>query len=116
MKSVRVTIRGISPLLMNRFTDEEAEKIEKGTSSAATARSKGEPRDRAARKLYADEWQVSFCINFDPDVFHENLVRELVDIAGQRIGIGDFRPARKGPFGRFKVASWQSEKAAEQAA
>lgn len=34
------------------------------------------------------------------------LFSEIVDAAGSRIGIGDFRPACKGPFGRFVVTSW----------
>jgi hypothetical protein len=35
------------------------------------------------------------------------LVRNLIDDAGSKVGIGDFRPERKGPFGRFKVTSWK---------
>lgn len=34
------------------------------------------------------------------------LFREIVDAAGKRIGLGDFRPACKGPFGKFVVTSW----------
>ena len=34
---------------------------------------------------------------------------QLVDDAGQKIGLGDYRPARKGPFGRFSVVSWVEE-------
>lgn len=34
-------------------------------------------------------------------------LREIFDIAGRRIGVGSFRPARKGPFGKFKVDLWQ---------
>jgi hypothetical protein len=40
-------------------------------------------------------------------MFAEALVRELLDIGGKRVGIGDFRPSRRGPFGRFKVVSWK---------
>lgn len=54
-----------------------------------------------------DTWKVSFTLSVDPSMFSERVVRELVDLAGQRIGLGDFRPIRKGPFGRFKVTQWK---------
>lgn len=37
------------------------------------------------------------------------LFREIVDAAGKRIGLGDFRPACKGPFGKFTVTSWGAD-------
>lgn len=37
------------------------------------------------------------------------IVRELFDIAGSKIGLGDFRPDRRGPFGRFTVTMWSPE-------
>ncbi len=54
-----------------------------------------------------DEWRVSLTLNIDDAMFSEGVVRELVDLAGSRIGVGDFRPARRGPFGRFRVDSWK---------
>lgn len=54
-----------------------------------------------------DKWQLTFTLDIDSDMFDEAISRELVDIAGKRIGLGDFRPARKGPFGRFRVDSWK---------
>lgn len=54
-----------------------------------------------------DRWLVSFTLDVDEKLFGSSLVRALVDDAGQKIGVGDFRPARKGPFGRFKVVSWK---------
>ena len=43
------------------------------------------------------------------------LMREILDAAGKRIGLGDFRPARKGPFGKFTVTHW-TERTAKAAA
>lgn len=54
-----------------------------------------------------DEWRVSLTLDVDEALFGEQVVRELVDLAGQRIGVGDYRPARRGPFGRFRVDSWK---------
>jgi len=53
-----------------------------------------------------DQWSFTATLDIDEEVFSEKLIRELVDIAGKRVGIGDFRPSRRGPFGRFKVTKW----------
>lgn len=37
----------------------------------------------------------------------EKQVREIVDTAGRRIGLLDYRPETKGPFGRFMVTAWK---------
>jgi len=34
-------------------------------------------------------------------------LRHIVDDAGSRVGLLDFRPERKGPFGRFIVIEWK---------
>lgn len=53
-----------------------------------------------------DDWKTSFTIEYDEEMFSEDLVRALVDDAGKKHGIGAFRPQRKGPFGRFVVTRW----------
>lgn len=189
---IHCTIKGTSPLLMNRFT-EEAELSVSSTTKKATKASKGTPREQAEKKAYVDEqgvlfvpgmnvfaciiqggqfikigrakatnakssiipaamileeerctlgtkefevdtrsvvipatggrimahrprldeWQCSFTIDlFDPDILSASDVRQIIDDAGKKIGLGDFRPSRKGPFGRFVVTSWTEEKAA----
>jgi hypothetical protein len=62
-----------------------------------------------------DQWSTKFTLEIDTAEFHPNTVRELVDRAGKAIGIGDFRPQRKGPFGRFVVTSWVELTAAKVA-
>jgi len=32
-----------------------------------------------------------------------------VDDTGQRVGLLDFRPEKKGPFGRFVVTRWDND-------
>lgn len=54
-----------------------------------------------------NDWQINFTLEIDSDMIPVKLVREIVDAAGKRIGLGDFRPARKGPFGKFVVAAWK---------
>ncbi len=56
-----------------------------------------------------DHWKLSWSMTLDISVMSPELLREIVDAAGSRIGLGDFRPDRKGPFGKFKVVFWQQE-------
>ena len=54
-----------------------------------------------------NDWQLSFTLSIDPDLISTGLVREVLDAAGKRIGLGDFRPDCKGPFGKFVVSRWE---------
>ena len=54
-------------------------------------------------------WSVSFSAALDTDEMSQRLLRQIVDDAGKKIGIGDFRPECKGPFGRFTVQQWHAE-------
>ena len=53
------------------------------------------------------DWELSFSTEIDTTMITATLFREIVDAAGKRIGLGDFRPATKGPFGKFVVTNWQ---------
>lgn len=199
---IQVTIQGIAPLLMNRFT-EAAEVAVSGGTAVTFKGDKGTPREQAAPKRYADqdgnlylpgtnifaaiiaagtfhkagksklttlktslipagmlvddlicplhdadgqpltewevdsrsvvipstggrimchrprvdEWRCTFTVDVDTSMFPPNLIRSVIDDAGKKIGLGDYRPARKGPFGRFVVVKWEVvEKALPQAA
>ena len=57
-----------------------------------------------------DDWCLDFSLTVDPKMFSAKFIRTLVDDAGSKVGLGDFRPARKGIFGRFKVTNWVEEK------
>ena len=54
-----------------------------------------------------DAWKLSFGIEYDDTLITVTQLRRIVDDAGSRVGLLDFRPERKGPFGRFMVTSWQ---------
>ncbi len=194
---LKVTIQGLTPLLMNRFTEANEVAVSGGTSVSFRG-DKGTPRDQAAAKRYADEkgnlyvpgpnifaaiiaagtfhkagksklttmktslipagvvldelvcpltnadgeqltewevdsrsvvipstggrimahrprvdaWFTTFTLDVDETMFSPNLVRAVVDDAGKKIGLGDYRPARKGPFGRFVVSQWEVIEAA----
>lgn len=55
------------------------------------------------------DWKLSFTMNVDTELITVGLMREIIDAAGKRIGLGDFRPACKGPFGKFVVTSWKEK-------
>lgn len=55
------------------------------------------------------DWWLRFTAILDDGIITPKLFREIVDAAGSRIGLGDFRPACKGPFGRFVVTHWEVE-------
>jgi hypothetical protein len=57
-----------------------------------------------------NDWRLSFTAEIDEDMITAKLFRDIVDAAGKRIGLGDFRPACKGPFGKFVVTSWAEER------
>lgn len=61
------------------------------------------------------DWKLDFTLQVDTEMISLKLLREIVDAAGKRVGLGDFRPDCKGPFGKFVVTRWQEE-SAEQAA
>jgi len=55
-----------------------------------------------------DEWELTFTLSYDELLMSETQVRRIVDDTGQRVGLLDFRPEKKGPFGRFVVTRWES--------
>jgi hypothetical protein len=190
VKQIEVTIRGVTPLILNRFTDEAAEAATKGTRRATKSSESKTPRKDAESRLYKndkgklvipagnilsmlieagrqikvgrsklstmksslvpawilfsdtefplkheqpwsvdsrpvvnpptggrllryrprfDEWSVTmrFEINDSMDLGGDSLARELFDVAGSVVGLGDFRPSRRGPFGRWRVDHWE---------
>lgn len=186
MATVNVTIEGVTPLLLNRYTDAAALKAS-GVGSAISRGDDGTPREQAEAKLYVgtygglvipqpnvfrclidagvffkigrtkvttqktslipacveipvvevplrhqepwsvdtravripstggrilchrpsfNDWSLTFELEVDESLMPVKLLREIVDAAGKRIGLGDFRPACKGPFGKFVVTRW----------
>ena len=53
-----------------------------------------------------EAWAITFSIDYDDTLLTERELRQVVDNAGQRVGLLDFRPEKKGPFGRFMVTNW----------
>jgi hypothetical protein len=53
-----------------------------------------------------DSWEISFTIDYDETLLTAEQLRAVVDDMGSRVGLLDFRPERKGPFGRCQVVYW----------
>jgi len=54
-----------------------------------------------------NDWRLSFVMTLDTSMMGEGLLHEIVEAAGRRIGLGDFRPDCKGPFGKFRIVEWK---------
>jgi hypothetical protein len=57
-----------------------------------------------------DEWQVSFELEYDDSLLSEPQMRAVVDNTCSRVGLLDFRPEKKGSFGRSMVTKWEPVK------
>ena len=57
------------------------------------------------RAQFETPWSCTFRLDCDDDLVGENQLRQWLDIAGRRIGLGDWRPERSGTHGRFKATS-----------
>lgn len=65
---------------------------------------------RMCHRPRVDKWRMRFTLDVDTTMFSPNLVRAIVDDAGKKLGLGDYRPQKKGPFGRFVVSRWNEVK------
>ncbi|HVU07638.1 MAG TPA: hypothetical protein VHG89_03745 [Verrucomicrobiae bacterium] len=54
-----------------------------------------------------DNWRLSFTLDVDETFFAPEIVRQLLDEAGKKIGLGDWRLERRGAFGKFLVKNWK---------
>lgn len=55
-----------------------------------------------------EKWTFAATLDWDETLMTEQQVRRIVDDTGSRVGLLDFRPEKKGPFGRFVVTSWKA--------
>ena len=60
------------------------------------------PRTRAKFEL---PWSCSFTVDADDEQVDKEQLTNWLHIGGQRLGIGDWRPAKRGPYGRFRLES-----------
>lgn len=57
-----------------------------------------------------EKWSLEFDVVIMDDNIASEVVKQALDDGGRYTGIGDFRPAKKGPFGRFQVVEYKEVK------
>lgn len=57
------------------------------------------------RALFEPPWSATATIFGAEDLVDAEKIRTWLDIAGTQVGIGDWRPEKSGPYGRFRVES-----------
>lgn len=55
------------------------------------------------------EWKATFTMVVDDEMYKANALEDIIKHAGKMVGIGPWRPALKGPYGRFVVAGFAIE-------
>ena len=53
-----------------------------------------------------DEWAIETTVDVDDVILEPDSCRRIVEVAGRQKGVGDYRPGRGGPYGRFVVMEW----------
>ena len=57
-----------------------------------------------------NEWNLNFEIVLNDDGIPTEVINEELEYAGRYVGIGDWRPAKKGMFGKFMITSFKEVK------
>ena len=54
-----------------------------------------------------EKWKVDFVMSYDETLIRDaNVIKPILEDAGKRVGLLDFRPAKNGSFGTFKITKW----------
>ena len=56
-----------------------------------------------------DKWGLKFSVLFEDEIKPE-IIKEALEIGGKYSGLGDWRPEKKGRFGKFQVVSFKEAK------
>ena len=52
-----------------------------------------------------EDWSCIFVADADPELVDQQQLERWLNIAGRRVGLGDWRPEKSGQYGRFNVES-----------
>lgn len=53
-----------------------------------------------------NRWGMEFDIEIDDEMVDTPFIHQLISEGGKGIGLGDYRPERGGPYGRFIIVRW----------
>lgn len=51
-------------------------------------------------------WKAEFTLSVDEDSITIETIEKIIEYSGKYIGIGSYRPQCKGPFGRYRIVSF----------
>ena len=116
MKGTRKTLRFVVPSAVR--LSEDAITILDGTGKPAKnfevdARPVTIPVTKGRIMRYRPRWNAwgaKFIFSLDDTLLDPEDAHMLLNEAGVSIGIGDFRPEKRGPFGCFRVVSFKEKK------
>ena len=54
-------------------------------------------------------WSCTFGADCDDELVDQRQLETCLEIAGRRIGLGDWRPEKSGDFGRFEIKELKAE-------
>jgi hypothetical protein len=54
-----------------------------------------------------DQWGFDVQLSVEDSEIDIELAVQVLRVAGSFVGLGDFRPDCRGPFGRFRVTDWK---------
>ena len=50
-------------------------------------------------------WSCAYTLDCDDELVDKSQLEAWLDIAGRRIGLGDWRPEKSGDYGRYETTS-----------
>ena len=54
-----------------------------------------------------DKWKLEFALKFPENDIPVEVMKNIIDYAGEYVGIGDWRPDKKGKYGKFIVTKFE---------
>jgi hypothetical protein len=57
-----------------------------------------------------DKWKASFQIILNDPAVPTGVINEILEHAGKYVGLGDWRPEKKGMFGKFMIVKFETVK------
>jgi hypothetical protein len=83
-----------------------AEKYEVFRISAVNPMTKG--RMMTERPKYT-KWKASFNLVLNDPAVPSSVINEILEHAGKYVGVGDWRPEKKGMFGKFMIIEFKTQ-------
>jgi hypothetical protein len=88
------------------YIELDADKYEIFRISAVNPMTKG--RMMTERPKY-NNWKASFEIILNDDAVPVSVLNEVLEHAGKYVGVGDWRPEKKGMFGKFMISEFKKQ-------